>query len=239
MPLDTKRLFVWSFAFARIQLLTGHRSVDLSDEPAEQDARIPNIVFFSGPRNPEEVVKVNRAFVPPGTEFRFYNYPQLDASAKKISARLEEVGVHGAYEALHKFRPHAYRCDLWRYMQLWDTGGIYLDAKLALTAPISNWVDQWKDRFALCKVAYSGTSGAHPEWKGHYQSSVLAARAREPALLAVMQHVIKNANDHYYGEPSNFHADLDISGPGALTHAFKNIGFSPVLTVSCIRRTSS
>merc|ERR1712060_125602 len=86
----------------------------------------------------------------PDTEFRYYDYEHVDASAKRGAFELEKHGVDGAFQAYKNLRPYAYRSDLWRYMALWDHGGIYLDAKVLLNAPLSTWVDQDNDGFACC-----------------------------------------------------------------------------------------
>lgn len=40
-----------------------------------------------------------------------------------------------------QLRPVAYRSDLWRAMGVWDTGGLYLDHKMVLTLPLSDWAN--------------------------------------------------------------------------------------------------
>ena len=58
---------------------------------------------------------------------------QIEESVKMISQEMEEVGIHGAYDAFKMLRPKAYRADLWRWMALWHYGGLYMDAKMGFT----------------------------------------------------------------------------------------------------------
>mmetsp|Transcript_32109 Transcript_32109/g.60473 ORF Transcript_32109/g.60473 Transcript_32109/m.60473 type:complete len:338 (+) Transcript_32109:62-1075(+) len=187
---------------------------------------IPNLVFFTGAWEPEDIVNANRKWVPKGTEFRYYNYHQLALSVDEISKELVTQGVHGAAAAFHELRPHAFRADLWRLMILWQQGGIYLDAKLMLKAPLSSWVDQQQDELALCwddPAAYAfGATGLF------YWNAMLAARKHQPLLLSVIKKIISNVENHYYGEKQNpadskllfeysFNPALSITGPILVT----------------------
>lgn len=186
--------------------------------PAQSTDGIPMTVFLTGPFYPEGVVERNRQFVPPGTEFHYYNNSQLDHSAQAISYVLALAGVPGVYEAVQALRPYAFRADLWRYMILWQNGGFYLDAKLTLRESILNWVDLRSDVLAVCQ----------DEWGGHFWNAALAARPREPMLLDLIRHVVANVESRYYGETGDdAHADLDITGPGALTHILGEYEFQP------------
>jgi hypothetical protein len=167
---------------------------------------IPNVIYFTGPWVPMQVVERWLTVVTKGTEFRFYYYTDLERSVDEISASLEKVGVSGARQAFYDLRPRAYRADLWRYMVLWQSGGIYVDAKMALRAPVSSWVDLAHDSFAAC----------YDVSPGQYMNGLLAARKHDPTLLAVIRRIISNVQDRYY-PPASLHADLNITGPGALT----------------------
>merc|ERR1719162_1048754 len=111
-------------------------------------------VFLTAPFYPKDVVERNRQFVPHGTEFRYFDNAQLDHSARAISYVLGLAGVPGVCEAMQALRPYAFRADLWRYMILWENGGVYLDAKIIFRESILNWVDLRRDVLAACQDAY-------------------------------------------------------------------------------------
>jgi len=177
-----------------------------SANASEADGAIPNVIYFTGPWVPMQVVEQWLTVVTKGAEFRYYYYTDLERSVDEISASLEEVGVSGASRAFYGLRPRAYRADLWRYMVLWQNGGIYVDAKVVLRAPLSSWVDLARDSFAAC----------YDLSPGQYMNAMLAARRHDPTLLAVIRRVISNVQERYY-PPASLHADLNITGPGTLT----------------------
>jgi len=179
---------------------------------ASADA-IPSVVYFTGPWEPMRVVERNKAVLAKGTEFRYYDYSALERSVSEISASLDKVGVHGANKAFHELRPRAYRTDLWRYMVLWQNGGIYIDAKMTFRAPVSAWVDQANDSFVACYDLPAD---------GVYWTAMLAARRHNPTLLAVIKRIISNAQEHWY--PTNWllqKGDLEVTGPGMLTSVLR------------------
>jgi len=178
---------------------------------------IPQIIFFTGPWDPEEVVNNNRGFVPSGTEFRFFNYTQLDASARNISAHLELVGINGAYEAFRNLRPRALRVDLWRAMILWEHGGIYLDAKMVMVQSMSKWLNLKSQGLNLC----------WDDFGGFYTNQVLASPARNHDLESIIRHIVSNVQAHSYGDPTAKWPFLSITGPIAYTNALKGNGSNP------------
>lgn len=193
-------------------LAGANRSAQVLANRSAQANAIPSVVYFTGPWEPMKVVERNKAVVAKGTEFRYYDYSALERSVSEISASLDEVGVHGADKAFHELRPRAYRTDLWRYMVLWQNGGIYIDAKMTFRAPVSAWVDQANDSFVACYDL--------PD-DGVYWTAMLAARKHNPTLLAIIERMISNAQEHWY--PSNWlqHSDLEITGPGMLTSVLR------------------
>jgi len=182
-----------------------------ANHSASVDA-IPSVVYFTGPWEPMRVVERNKAVVAKGTEFRYYDYSALDRSVSEISASLEAVGVHGASRAFHELRPRAYRTDLWRYMVLWQNGGIYIDAKMTFRAPVSAWVDQAKDSFVACYDVPKDDV---------YWTAMLAARKHNPTLLAVIKRIISNTQERWYPPSWLLHSDLETTGPGMLTSVLR------------------
>mmetsp|Transcript_47667 Transcript_47667/g.102041 ORF Transcript_47667/g.102041 Transcript_47667/m.102041 type:complete len:318 (-) Transcript_47667:103-1056(-) len=193
-------------------------------------ANIPNTIFLAGPWKPDDTIINNRKFVPHGTQFRYYDYEKVDKSAKDISDNLESLGVHGAYAALQQLRPWSFRIDLWRFMILWQHGGVYLDSKVMLWRNISDWVDLSSDDFVAC---YDPSS---PPGKKDYGTPVLAARQESPIMLAAIRQVVANIETRYYGPrkgrypPSHPNPQLCITGPCALTQAIEEGGFHPHVT---------
>jgi len=63
--------------------------------------------------------------MPNGTEFHFYNQMEADESVKNISKKLENLNITGVYQAYKDLRAKAFKADIWRWLILWDQGGIY------------------------------------------------------------------------------------------------------------------
>jgi len=207
----------------------GAPAASVASAPAA-DKPIPDLIFFTGLWDPNEVVQNNKDFVPGGTEFRFYNNTHVDAAARRISYLLDsEVGLKGAYEAYSSLRPWAYRADLWRLMVLWAHGGIYIDAKYVFAQPTASWVDQYNDSFALCwdtrDLDKTGKANGPDELR--YFNAILAARPRQQSVLEVLRHIINNVKSRFYGNRKDAHNDLYITGPGALTTAVNQLPAKP------------
>ena len=100
---------------------------------------IPYKVFGVGPWQPPRFTEQAR-LMPEETVFDFHDYERADASAKRISEKLEKIGINHAYLAYRSFRARAFKADLWRLMILWEQGGIYMDAKFFFTE-YPDWID--------------------------------------------------------------------------------------------------
>jgi mannosyltransferase OCH1-like enzyme len=75
----------------------------------------------------------------------------MTQSVRTISATLEkETGIKGVYDAWANFRPVSFKVDLWRAVILWERGGIYMDADVALLAPLDWFVDVEHDAYSIC-----------------------------------------------------------------------------------------
>ena len=184
---------------------------------------IPNVIFFTGPWKPQAVVDGSRKVVPQHTEFRYYDYAQMAQSVHEISQELMEQGVSGAEKAFQELRPVAFKADLWRYMILWQQGGIYLDAKIMLNAPLASWVNQQSDEMAVCwdnREAYK----AYGEAGAFHWNAMIAARKHNPSLLSAIKKVISHTEKYYYGEDEviSLHRDLSITGPVMLTRVLNS-----------------
>jgi hypothetical protein len=68
----------------------------------------------------------------------------------ELSKKIEKCGgISGVAQAFVDLRPMAFKADLYRACQLWDTGGLWLDDKIWLTKPFSSFVDVEKDLVVL------------------------------------------------------------------------------------------
>jgi hypothetical protein len=68
----------------------------------------------------------------------------------ELSQKIEKCGgISGVAQAFVDLRPMAFKADLYRACQLWDTGGLWLDDKVWLTKPFSSFVDVEKDLVVL------------------------------------------------------------------------------------------
>ena len=73
----------------------------------------------------------------------------MEESVKRVSLKLEKIGIKGVYKAFKDLRPRAFRSDLWRWLILWENGGVYLDAKMFFSKDV-NWIDWDQDQFLVC-----------------------------------------------------------------------------------------
>mmetsp|Transcript_15467 Transcript_15467/g.42291 ORF Transcript_15467/g.42291 Transcript_15467/m.42291 type:complete len:301 (-) Transcript_15467:323-1225(-) len=141
-------------------------------------------------------------FAPPDAEIRYLDNRQMARSVKAISERLSKAGVvTDAFQAFTNLRPGAYRADLWRYMVLWDEGGVYLDMNIRLLQPLSSWINFDSDDLVLIKdLGYQS-----------YWNAMMAASPRDVRVELLIKEVVRRIKDHEYGKST-----LDITGPQVL-----------------------
>jgi hypothetical protein len=199
---------------------------------SDPDPHIPDVIYMAGPWLPEYVVTESLPFVPDGTEFRYYNYDQVDKSAARISAKLESLGVFGVYAAMSQLRPWAFRIDLWRFLVLWETGGYYLDAKLILRQNLSMWVGSNNGgKFVACSISLLPTKLMTLQIESErspptIQNCALAASPRDPLLLSMIRKLVGNVESRWYGPPpSEGPPWIYITGPGLLQLVIEEAGF--------------
>ena len=70
----------------------------------------------------------------------------MEDSVRRISKKLEKVGLYGIYRAWKNLRPWAFKKDIWSELILWDQWGIFMDAKVFLDSP-TDWIDWENDDF--------------------------------------------------------------------------------------------
>ena len=100
-----------------------------------------NKIFVTSPlRIAADVAADTLARAPPGFELHAFNNSAMARSVRRADRVLaRELGLRGAWKAWSALRPWAYRADLWRLLILWSEGGVYLDSKMRLTAPLEDW----------------------------------------------------------------------------------------------------
>lgn len=118
--------------------------------------------------------------------------------------------------------------DLFRYVFVYNEGGIYLDVKSTATIPLSQAVDpearfvisQWHNKVGEPYVGY----GLHPELSevpgGEFQQWSVIAAPKHPFLEAVIARVINNLKIYTPGQfGTDAYSVLRVSGPIAFTKA--------------------
>lgn len=187
-------------------------------------------IFMAGPWVPRDLVEANLEKIG-GMEVHMFNDTTMTESVKLIAQQLEEeAGVSGAWEAYKMLRPWAYRVDLWRLMILWSEGGVYLDAKMEIVAPLSSWATLAEDEeLGSCtdKIAPWRTSDGHQS--SALWNAVMSARKGSPLLLDAIRLIIKNVDAQAYGlvgeekaYAGQWQSMLAITGPILLGFAARN-----------------
>ena len=161
-----------------------------------------NNLFVANPWVNLDIVQNNAKFIPHDMKIHVYNDTSMILSAKLIDRELKQVAnVTGAWEAFQLLRPWAFRADLWRYMILWSEGGIYLDGKMVLQAPVEQWAALApEETISLCLdyVDSWNPTARQGERTPIFYQAVLSARRRSPILLEAIKMVIDNVNLRAY-----------------------------------------
>jgi mannosyltransferase OCH1-like enzyme len=107
-------------------------------------------------------------------EFDYYLYNVQDMSSY----------VHAHYpnmiEAYEKINSGAVRADFWRYMLIFDLGGVYLDFDVDARKPLSSIIDV-KDTYVACGMIESAIS----QW-------AILSRPRHPVIKLALQYSYEN-----------------------------------------------
>lgn len=135
-------------------------------------------VFGTGPWLPKHFTELAQKFMPNGSEIHYIMQAskEMDENVHMISNALEQIGIPGAYKAFHMLRPHSYKSDLWRFMNLWYNGGIYMDAKLGFDMPVENWIDFKNDEFIYCPDQLVTVNNAMIAMTQYHPLGALAAK---------------------------------------------------------------
>ncbi|CAK0789287.1 unnamed protein product [Prorocentrum cordatum] len=130
----------------------------------------------------------------------------MDDSVRKISMLLAAKGITDVDKAYFNLRPGAFRADVWRLMQLWAEGGVYLDANINLTHELTYWIDFSNDELVV--VRDTGV-------KDGIWNAMMAAEQGNQYLQNALADITSHILTHYYGTNP-----LAITGPIALGSSF-------------------
>ena len=164
----------------------------------------------------------------PDWDYRFYNDTDIEHYIQKnFSSEVLE-----AYQSINSVYGAA-RADLFRYLVLWNEGGVYLDIKSSCMHSLSE-VFKDEDKFLITQWQndigqnFEGAGiykslNALGEHQGEYQQWVLASERFSPIMKAVIDAVISNINSYTpwkYGLNSyGKNGVLMVTGPIAYTKA--------------------
>ena len=112
--------------------------------------------------------------------------------------------------------PEAFQADLFRYLVLYKYGGVYNDIGHIYMRNINEMIYE-DDEFVISRDFY-------PHKHCYIYNAFIAIYPKHPILKAIIDLVIKNVNNKYYGGNP-----LEPTSPGACGHAF-NIFFNNPIT---------
>jgi len=204
-----------------------------------------NKVFVTGPWVNDDIVEANLRWIPAGFEVHVFNDTAAARSVRHIDRRLSSAeGLRGVWEAWAALRSWAYRADLWRLLILWDEGGVYLDSKMRLTAPVEEWaaVVPGGEHLAICRDGSMRWRSARLQrevpvlWTG-----AMAAPAGSPVLLEAIRTLVRNVQNRTYsllGEEESLaskhdYETLAITGPVLMGYVTAGGNFTNAVRVSC------
>ncbi len=198
--------------------------------PMEEGTHIPRLLhqtFYSQDLPAELQQNVARLkSLNPGWEYRFYD----DAAIVDFIAKNYPPAVLQYFERIDP-RYGAARADLFRYLLMYKTGGVYLDIKSSATKPLDEVLDP-QDRFLLSE--WNNESDEFNVWGKHYelrdfggrefQQWYIACAPGHPYLRSVIENVLRNIDTyipglHGTGKPGV----LRVTGPIAYSLAIHKI----------------
>ena len=139
-------------------------------------------------------------------DFIFHLYD--DADCRNFIKQYYNADVLSAYDGL---KPGAYKADLWRYCILYMYGGIYMDVKIKLLF-----------NFSLNELIYSEhyVKDIDGPTFGIY-NAFMVHEPRSPILFKLIEQVVKNVKDKYYGANP-----LSITGPELFGRIYEKMGLN-------------
>lgn len=125
-----------------------------------------------------------------------------------IQQTVKEItsGDNRILSALNTLQPIAYKLDLYRLIQLFHQGGVWMDSKLVPLRPLDFLLPSYpKTAMMIWDVKHSGIYNAF-----------LAFQKGDPFLKVAINAILRNVEGRFYGEDW-----LDPTGPKCLLHAWK------------------
>ena len=159
----------------------------------------------------------------PDWSYKFYDDPEMKGYIKQNLSRDD-------WEVLEQINPKygVVYADIFRYILIYNEGGVYLDVKSTAKKPLSEFIkpelsfviSQWPNKLGQ---RFKG-AGLHPELQhvpgGEFQQWNIIAEPRHPFLKAALEQAIYNIRIY---TPKLFGMDtygvLRVSGPIAYTKA--------------------
>ena len=195
----------------------------------EAGVSVPRIIHqtFSSKQLPRDLSKnvANLRALNSEWEYRFYDDAVI---AEFVEARYGRKVL----ELYNRINPHygAARADLFRYLLLYQFGGVYLDIKSITRRPLRLSVQEddcyvlshWSNRPHGPRAGY----GMHPELgaKGEFQQWHIIAAAGHPFLRRVIARVLRNIEEYVpYLDGVARRGILRVTGPVAYTLAINQI----------------
>jgi mannosyltransferase OCH1-like enzyme len=155
----------------------------------------------------------------PSWEYRIYNEADIQQYISQYFPSL--LGVYFSINEKYGVM----KADLFKYLLIYNEGGVYLDLKSSFSMPLSD-VLLPDDAYLLSHWDWSGqfkNYGNHPEIanpKGEFQQPFIIASKGHPFLKAVIETVVNNIRHYdYLKDGAGKKAVLRITGPIAYTLA--------------------
>lgn len=178
---------------------------------------------------PEEVVK-NVALIKslnPGWTYQFYDEPAIQAYLKKHYP--EVIALYNRISPVYG----AAKADFFRYLLLYNEGGVYLDLKSTITEPLDQLLKP-EDRYILSHWKNSAGEihegmGLHDSVRKHnargeFQQWFIVSTKGHPFLKAVIENVCNNIKQY---SPILHHVGgagvISVTGPIAYTLAINEV----------------
>lgn len=217
---------------------------------------VPTAALIGKDTNEYSIAFKRRAFHIPKTVHQTYKTEKLPSEVNHINCSLKQDNLDWNFvlwtdKHMHDFiyeyygwdilklylrinpRYGAARADLWRYLCIYQLGGVYLDIKSTASAPLSHIIKE-DDQYVLCQWDHQfederfHRSGMWPELShipgGEFQQWHIISTAGHPFLERVINDVINNIQAYDerfdgYGKK----ATLRVTGPIAYTLAINRI----------------
>jgi len=186
---------------------------------------IPKIVhqiYLQGYNNiPEPVKKVihENKVNNPGYDFRIYDYVYINEYVKNYT-------TSDVYEAFKLLNHECYTClsDFFRYIIVYNEGGIYMDIKAKIEKPLREWVHNtkkiqvgmwpWDNNYELDQH-YTNTLKPKTD-KRQISNSVFFYPPKHPVLKNVITNMVNEVNIKHKN-PNDKQDILNITGPHLYT----------------------